>query len=262
MEIFTLFDFSFTDAIDIFCVALLLYYCYRLMKSSGSLNIFYGVLAFIITWSLVAQVLQMKMLGSIFDSLVNVGVLALIVIFQEEIRRFFLTLGSQRRLPAFARLFTIKKEKEVDDETEAVLPIVMACDSMSKNLVGALIIIEKEMSLVDIVKSGEDIDAKINTELIKNIFFKNSPLHDGAMIIRHNRIIAAGCILPVSHSQNIPKDLGLRHRAALGITQQSDAIAIIVSEETGAINIAHRGEFKLHLAGNELESFLANNLAY
>lgn len=204
---------------------------------------------------------EMKMLGSIFDSLVNVGVIALIVIFQEEIRRFFLTLGSQRKLPALARFFSKHSNGEDEfDEDAYILPIIMACNSMSKNLVGALIIIERDMSLADIVKSGEFIDARINTELIKNIFFKNSPLHDGAMIIRRNRIVAAGCILPVSHSLNIPKDLGLRHRAALGITQQSDAVAIIVSEETGAINIAHRGEFKLHLAGNELESYLVENL--
>lgn len=255
-----MFEFGFKDAVDIFCVACLLYYVYRLMKASGSLNIFYGILFFTITWSIVSQVFEMKMLGLIFDSLVNVGVIALIVIFQEEIRRFFLTLGSQRRLPAIARFFTKRKEDDEEDHEKAILPVVMACDSMSKNLVGALIIIERDMSLSDIVVSGEYIDAKINTELIKNIFFKNSPLHDGAMIIRRNRIIAAGCILPVSHSLNIPKDLGLRHRAALGITQQSDAIAIIVSEETGAINIAHRGEFRLRLAGNELESYLVNNL--
>lgn len=255
-----MFEFGLKDAVDIFCVACLLYYVYRLMKSSGSLNIFYGIMVFIVTWSLVAQMFEMKMLGSIFNSLVNTGVIALIVIFQEEIRRFFLTLGSHRRIPAFARFFSLKESKDDNDDQKAILPIVMACDSMSKNLVGALIIIEREMSLSDIVISGENIDAKINTELIKNIFFKNSPLHDGAMIIRHNRIAAAGCILPVSHSLNIPKDLGLRHRAALGITQQSDAIAIIVSEETGAINIAHRGEFKLRLAGNELENYLVNNL--
>jgi uncharacterized protein (TIGR00159 family) len=131
---------------------------------------------------------------------------------------------------------------------------------MSKNFVGALIVIERDIPLKEIIKSGEYIDAKINTELIKNIFFKNSPLHDGAMIISQNRITAAGCILPVSHSLNIPKDLGLRHRAALGVSQHSDAIAVIVSEETGSISIAQKGDFKLHLAGNELESYLSEAL--
>ncbi len=252
-------EFGLKDAIDILCVAILLYQIYRLMKSSGSLNIFYGILVFIVVWIVVSQMFEMKLLGSIFDKLVSVGVLALIVIFQEEIRRFFLTLGSQRRLSRLMRFFYNKNLAE-DDETDSVLPVVMACNYMSKNLIGALIIIEREMSLTDIVKSGETIDARISTELIKNIFFKNSPLHDGAMIISHGRITAVGCILPISHSLHIPKDLGLRHRAALGITQQSDAIAIIVSEETGAISVAMQGEFRLRLDGTELESILNNNL--
>lgn len=231
------------------------------MKSSGSLNIFYGILVFVITWIAVSQVLQMKLLGSIFDKLVSVGVIALIIIFQEEIRRFFLTLGSQRRLSVLTRFFIKHATDDDKQDDETILPIVMACDYMSKNLQGALIIIECDMLLNDITKSGEIIDAKVNTELIKNIFFKNSPLHDGAMIISHDRIVAAGCILPVSHSLNIPKELGLRHRAALGITQQSDAIAIVVSEETGGISVARGGEFKLHMETNALENYLINVLA-
>ncbi|MBR6198426.1 MAG: diadenylate cyclase CdaA [Bacteroidaceae bacterium] len=256
-----MFEFGVKDAIDIFCVATLLFYIYRLMKSSGSLNIFYGILVFVITWIAVSQVLQMKLLGSIFDKLVSVGVIALIIIFQEEIRRFFLTLGSQRRLSVLTRFFIKHATDDDKQDDETILPIVMACDYMSKNLQGALIIIECDMLLNDITKSGEIIDAKVNTELIKNIFFKNSPLHDGAMIISHDRIVAAGCILPVSHSLNIPKELGLRHRAALGITQQSDAIAIVVSEETGGISVARGGEFKLHMETNALENYLINVLA-
>jgi len=253
------FEFGFKDAIDIILVAMLLYYVWRLMKSSGSLNIFYGILVFIVTWIVVSQVLEMKLLGSIFDKLVSVGVLALIILFQEEIRRFFLTLGSQRRLNAIARFF-IKKMPSENDEDQQIMRIVLACDNMSKNMTGALIIIEQEMSLMDIIKSGETIDANISTELIKNIFFKNSPLHDGAMIVSRNRIMAAGCILPVSHNLNIPKELGLRHRAALGITSQSDAIAVIVSEETGAISVAQGGVLHLKMAINELESYLRNAL--
>lgn len=254
-----MFEFGFKDAIDIILVAMLLYYVWRLMKSSGSLNIFYGILVFIVTWIVVSQVLEMKLLGSIFDKLVSVGVLALIILFQEEIRRFFLTLGSQRRLNAIARFF-IKKMPSENDENQQIMRIVLACDNMSKNMTGALIIIEQEMSLMDIIKSGETIDANISTELIKNIFFKNSPLHDGAMIVSRNRIMAAGCILPVSHNLNIPKELGLRHRAALGITSQSDAIAVIVSEETGAISVAQGGVLHLKMAINELESYLRNAL--
>ena len=256
-----MFEFGIKDAIDILLVAMLLFYAWRLMKSSGSLNVFYGIMVFVIIWIVVSQMLEMKLLGSIFDKLVSVGVLALIILFQEEIRRFFLTLGSQRQLNFITRYF-VKNKTGISEEHEdqQIMRIVLACDSMSKNLVGALIVIEREMSLSDVVKSGELIDANISTELIKNIFFKNSPLHDGAMIIGHNRIVAAGCILPVSHNLNIPKELGLRHRAALGITSQSDAIAVIVSEETGAISVAQGGEFHLRLASNELESYLINAL--
>lgn len=132
----------------------------------------------------------------------------------------------------------------------------MACMSMSRNKVGALIVIERGAPLDDIVDTGDKIDAKINQRLIENIFFKNSPLHDGAMIISKKRIKAAGCILPVSHNQDIPRSLGLRHRAAMGISQSSDAIAVIVSEETGHISVAIRGQFKLHLSAEELESIL------
>ena len=256
-----MFEFGIKDAIDILLVAMLLYYAWRLMKSSGSLNVFYGIMVFVIIWIVVSQMLEMKLLGSIFDKLVSVGVLALIILFQEEMRRFFLTLGSQRRLNFLTRYFVKNKTNIAEEhEDQQIMRIVLACDSMSKSMVGALIVIEREMSLGDVIKSGEIIDANISTELIKNIFFKNSPLHDGAMIISHNRIIAAGCILPVSHNLNIPKELGLRHRAALGITSQSDAIAIIVSEETGAISVTQGGEFHLRLASNELESYLINAL--
>lgn len=256
-----MFEFGLKDAIDILLVAMMLFYAWRLMKSSGSLNVFYGIMVFVIIWIVVSQMLEMKLLGSIFDKLVSVGVLALIILFQEEIRRFFLTIGSQRQLNFITRYFVKSKTNIAEEhEDQQIMRIVLACDSMSKNMVGALIVIEREMSLSDVVKSGEAIDANISSELIKNIFFKNSPLHDGAMIIGHNRIMAAGCILPVSHNLNIPKELGLRHRAALGITSQSDAIAIIVSEETGAISVAQGGEFHLRLASNELESYLINAL--
>ena len=254
-----MFDFGIKDAIDIVLVALMLYYIWKLMKASGSLNIFYGLLMFTVTWIIVSQILEMKLLGSIFDKLISVGGIALIILFQDEIRRFFLTIGSQNRLRKLARFFQRKQEvMETGEEDQQIMRIVLACNWMSKNMTGALIVVEREMSLMDIVTSGERIDANISTELIKNIFFKNSPLHDGAMIIGHNRIVAAGCILPVSHSLNIPKELGLRHRAALGITSQSDALAIIVSEETGAISVAQGGEFHLRLASNELESYLMN----
>ena len=141
------------------------------------------------------------------------------------------------------------------------MPIVMACMDMSKGKVGALIVIERAIPLDDIANTGDEIDSRINQRLIENIFFKNSPLHDGAMVISKKRIRAAGCILPVSHSLDIPKELGLRHRAAMGISQDSDAIAIVVSEETGRISVAVKGEFRLRLSAEELESVLAREMA-
>lgn len=246
--------YGIKDLIDILLVAYLLYQIYRLMKDSGSLNIFIGILVFIGCWLVVSQVLEMRLLGSIFDKLVSVGVIAIIVLFQDEIRKFLLTLGSHKRWGSFFRFLTNSQKEKV--EKADIMPIVMACINMSKNKVGALIVIEKNIPLNDIIRTGETIEAHINQRLIENIFFKNSPLHDGAMIISRKRIEAAGCILPVSHDLNIPKELGLRHRAALGVSQETDALAIIVSEETGGISVAHKGQFHLRLTAEELERIL------
>ena len=250
-------DFSIKDFINILSVAFLLYYSYKLMKASGSINVFTGILVFILLWLVVSQVLEMRLLGSIFDKLVSVGVIALIVLFQEEIRRFLLTLGSHQHASALVRFLTGAKKEELKHND--ILPIVMACLNMGRQKVGALIVIEHNMPLDDIVRTGDVINADINQRLIENIFFKNSPLHDGAMVISKKRIKAAGCILPVSHNLDIPKDLGLRHRAAMGISQASDAHAIIVSEETGAISVAYKGQFYLRLNAEELESLLIND---
>ena len=247
-------EFSIKDLIDILLVAYLLYQTYRLMKDSGSINIFVGILVFIGCWIIVSQVLEMRLLGSIFDKLVSVGVLALIVLFQDDVRKFLVTVGSHKRWENILRF--LRKSKPEKIEQSDIMPIVMACMSMSKGKVGALIVIEKNLPLNEIIRSGETINADVNQRLIENIFFKNSPLHDGAMIIRHKQIIAAGCILPVSHDLNIPKELGLRHRAAMGVSQETDALAIIVSEETGGISAAYKGQFHLRLTAEELERIL------
>ena len=159
------------------------------------------------------------------------------------------------------RIFSKDKEKDQKEVKETIMPIVMSCMNMSKGKVGALIVIERTMPLDDIVRTGDMIDATINQRLIENVFFKNSPLHDGAMIISKRRIKAAGCILPVSHDLDIPKELGLRHRAAMGMSQESDAVAVVVSEETGGISVAVRGEFRLRLSAEELEGILTKELA-
>ena len=255
-----MFEFGIKDIIDIVLVALMLYYIYRLMKESRSLNVFIGIMVFIVVWLLVSQILEMKLLGSIMDKLVSVGVIALIILFQDEIRKFLYNLGAHQRMRSLMKFFSFGGEKKNKTDKESIMPIVMACMSMGKQKVGALIVMERSAPLDDIVETGDVIDATINQRLIENIFFKNSPLHDGAMIISDKRIRAAGCILPVSHSVNIPKELGLRHRAAMGISQESDAIAIIVSEETGRISVAIKGEYKLRLSAEQLESILTHEM--
>lgn len=251
-----MFDFGIKDFIDIFLVAVMLYYIYRLMKESRSLNVFIGIMVFIIVWLFVSGILEMRLLGSIMDKLVSVGMLTLIILFQDEIRKFLYNLGAHQRIRSLSRLFRSGSKKESEADKATIMPIVMACMNMARHKVGALIVLERTTPLDDIIETGDVIDANINQRLIENIFFKNSPLHDGAMVIRRKRICAAGCILPVSHTVDIPKELGLRHRAALGISQESDALAIVCSEETGRISVASHGEFQLRLSAEQLESLL------
>lgn len=251
-------EISPKDIVDIILVALLLYYIFRLMRESRSLNVFIGIMIFIVVWLFVSQVLEMRLIGSILDKLVSVGVLALIVLFQEEIRKVLYSLGARQRMGYFSKFFSQKHTEKVDKG--AIMPIVMACMNMARQKVGALIVIERGEPLDDIIATGDVIDANINQRLIENIFFKNSPLHDGAMIIRQKRICAAGCILPVSHNFDIPKELGLRHRAALGISQESDALVVICSEESGRISVAMKGEFQLRLSAEKLESILTQEI--
>ena len=256
------FEFGIKDIIDILLVAIMLFYAYRLMKESRSLNVFIGILVFIVLWLVVTQVLEMKLLGSIMDKVVSIGAIGLVILFQEDIRKFLYNLGAHQRMRAISRMFSSGEKKNDNEQLkQVIMPIVMACMGMSKKKVGCLIVIQRGTPLDDIVATGEQINADINQRLIENIFFKNSPLHDGAMVIVHQRIKAAGCILPVSHDLDIPKELGLRHRAALGITHESDSIAIVVSEETGGISVAIRSQFQLRLSAEKLESILTQELS-
>lgn len=248
------FSFGLKDLVDILLVAVLLYYAYRLMKESRSLNIFFGVLLFVVFWIFVSQVLEMRLLGTLLDRIVSVGAIALLILFQDEIRKFFYSIGTHERVRSIMRFFS--GEQRQTHTREDIMPIVMACLSMSKQKVGALIVMQRSLPLNDFIRSGELVDARISQRLIENIFFKNSPLHDGGMIISHKRITAAGCILPVAHDLSLPKELGLRHRAALGISQETDALAIVVSEETGNISTAFRGSFQLRITAEDLERIL------
>lgn len=255
-----MFDFGIKDFIDIFLVAVILYYIYRLMKESRSLNVFIGIMVFILLWLFVSGILEMRLLGSIMDKLVSVGALTLIILFQDEIRKFLYNLGAHQRIKSLTRLFRSGSKKEAEADKATIMPIVMACMNMARKKVGALIVLERDSPLDDIIQTGDVIDANINQRLIENIFFKNSPLHDGAMIISKRRIKAAGCILPVSHNLDIPKELGLRHRAALGISQESDCVAIVVSEETGGITVAIKSNLQIRLTAEKLESILTKEL--
>lgn len=249
-------QFGIKDAIDVLLVAILLYNVYKMMKESGTINIFVGVLAFIAIWILVTQILDMRLMGAIMDKVISVGLIALVVIFQDEIRRMLLEVGSKKRW-RFLLNFFLKRNDEDDSQT-AVSAIVRSCQNMAQTKTGALIALQQGSDLKMFELTGDIIDAEISTRLIENIFFKNSPLHDGAMVIANNRIAAAACILPVSHNQDIPKHYGLRHRAALGLSQETDAKVIVVSEETGYITLAHNGKLYRNLSPSSLEKMLQN----
>lgn len=250
--------FGIKDALDILIVAFLLFYLYRIMRESGTINIFVGVLAFIVVWVVASEILEMRLIGTIMDKFMSIGLLVLVILFQDQIKRFLVELGSHQRWNFLKHLFRHHGKDSASDNRRWVMPIVYACMSMAKSKTGALIVIEQAISLESYEKSGDMIDAAINARLIENIFFKNSPLHDGALIIAHDRLKAAGCILPVSHDTNVPRSFGLRHRSALGISQATDAFAIVVSEETGNISVAHRGVISTRLSSTDLEHRLSH----
>jgi len=252
-------SFGVKDAIDIVLVAFLMYQTYKLMKSSGTLVIFSGVVSIIIVWLLASQVLEMRLIGGILDKFISVGFIVLVILFQDDIRRFLVALGSNKGWRFLYNLFS----KKIDSagEQKYIAPVVLACMNLAKRKAGALIVIQHEMDLSTYAQTGEMFHADVNTRLIENIFFKNSPLHDGAMIIYERQIKAAGCILPVSRNQMISKRLGLRHGAALGITETTDAVAIVVSEETGEISSALNGEISANLKPEQLEHLLSAALS-
>ncbi len=249
-------EFGIKDIIDILLVALLLFYLYKTMKKTGSGTIFMGVLSFIVVWILASEIFDMRLTGTILDKFMSIGLIVLVILFQDQIKRFLIDLGSQDKWRFLRRLFQ-HQDEERKKNLDYIMPVVYAFMSMSKSKTGALIVFQRNVPLMDYEKTGDIIDANINTRLIENIFFKNSPLHDGAMIISRRRIASAGCILPVSHDMHIPKELGLRHRAALGMSQVTDAICVIVSEETGHISMARDGSLKVRLSAPDLEHALS-----
>jgi diadenylate cyclase len=250
----------FLDVIDILLVAFLLYYMYKLIRGTGALNIFLGFISIYVVWWLV-RIFEMELLTEILEQFISVGVLALIVVFQPEIRKFLLILGTRSFLKQksggfWSRLWFVEKEAGLN-----INSIVSACEEFSNNKTGALIVITKENNLEFLLETGEMIDGQISRQLLESIFYKNSPLHDGAVIISQNRIKAARCVLPVSEKTSFPVTLGLRHRAGAGISEETDAVAIVVSEQTGRIAFCNDGQLRRNLKPVELKEILAREFS-
>lgn len=260
MEIFKdLLKFTVVDVIDVILVALLLYYVYKLIKGTVAINIFIGIIIIYLVWRL-TDFLNMQLLTSIFGGFMKVGIIALIVVFQPEIRKFLLMVGStnfSRRRKFIKQLKFLKTE--TSDETD-VDAIMSASTKMSSSKTGALIVFERNNNLDFLSSSGDEMNIKVTQPIIESIFFKNSPLHDGAIIISNNIVKATRVILPVNNEKNIPQRFGLRHRAAIGITEKTDALALVVSEETGRISYFIDGEFVVYEDINQLKSMIKNDL--
>lgn len=234
--------FEWIDLLDIVLVAILLYQLYRLVQGTVAMNIFAGILAIYFVWKIV-EALKMDVLSEVLGQFINVGIIALLIVFQPELRRFLLLIGTPEileRASFWKRFFTSKKKIHSAD----ISAIATACKEMSETKTGALIIIAAGSDLNFYVKTGEPMDAKVSAKTLESIFYKNSPLHDGAVIISNGKIRAARCVLPITERDDFPSHLGMRHRAAVGITENSDALAIIVSEQTGEISLAKGGHIE------------------
>ncbi len=246
----------FLDVLDILLVAFLLYQLYMLIKGTVAFNIFIGLFLVYLFWVLV-RALDMELLGSFMGQFIGVGVLALIVVFQQEIRRFLLLIGSNDQVNKFLRvdkLFSADAHKTASNQQ--IKAIVKACENLARTKTGALIVIAQKSELKEYARTGEKLSARISDALLEAIFFKNAPLHDGAVIIIGNKIIAARCILPITENEHLDPSLGLRHRAAIGVTEETDALAIIISEERGKISYAENGELKRDISSAELSKML------
>ncbi len=250
------------DIIDILIVAFLLYKIYQLLKGGTAMNIFVGIVSMYVIWFLFVKILDMQLLGAILGQFMSVGVLALIIVFQQEVRRFLLVLGSNSFAgkDSFTRKLLPWNWNSTPATAPNIIPIVKACAGMAKTKTGAIIVLARTSDLKFFQDTGDLMDADVSKRLLESIFFKNSPLHDGAVIIENNKIKAARCVLPVTENTDLPAQYGMRHRAALGITEQSDAISIIVSEETGLISVAIEGSIHANLSPEELERILEKEM--
>ena len=246
---------QWSDYLDIILVAFLIYKLLPVIRTTGTAKIA-GVIAaiLILSWITGPEMLQLYTLNFIINQLLQVGIIAVVVLFQPELRRMIDHLSNMR----LKKLFGIHKPQQEMDPV--ITQTVMACETMSRERVGALIVFEREMRLDDYAKTGTFIDGQVSEQLLRNIFFPKASLHDGAMIIREGRVVSAGCVLPLSDSKRISADLGTRHRAGVGMSEVSDAVVVIVSEETGTISVAEGGQLKRHLAPQTLERLLRQKL--
>jgi len=248
--------FRILDVVDILLVAVLLFALYQIVKGTAAINILLGLVSLFIMWRFFSF-LEMELLTEILGAFISVGLVALIIIFQPEIRQFLLALGTPSFLGKYGKRFNFLTSLMNTPVELSVEPLVAACRKMGEIKQGALIVITRQNELKQYVRTGDTLDAKVTKSILENVFFKNSPLHDGAAIITNNRIVAAKCILPVS-KQAVDDSAGLRHRAALGITEVSDSFAIIVSEETGNISYSVRGEIFYHVQPTQLHQVLVD----
>ncbi|WBL21501.1 diadenylate cyclase CdaA [Zunongwangia sp. HRR-M8] len=251
----------FLDILDIVLIAILLYYVYKLVRGTVAVNIFIGIVIIYLVWRL-TQLLQMELLSSVLDQFVGVGMFALIVVFQQEIRKFLLMIGSANitKNGRFFRSLKFTRNDDSEDGATKVDIIVDACESMGRTKTGALIVIKRSTKLDFVKNSGDEMNIELNQPIVESIFFKNSPLHDGAMVIEENKVTATRVILPVSNDRSIPLRFGLRHRAAVGITEKTDALALVVSEETGQISYIRDGEFTMFESNEELRERIKEDL--
>ncbi len=246
--------------IDLILVLYLLYELYNFIKGTAGINIFFGIIAVYLIWKLVIY-LEMPMLSEILGQFISVGVLAIIIVFQQEIRKFLLLLGNPRFMNKTRRRFLFWKFNIFQDSSLDIESLLKAVKGMAESKTGGLIVLTRKSELEDIVLTGVKLDAIITEHLIENIFFKNSPLHDGAVVISENRIVAAKCILPVSEQEDMPDGTGLRHRAALGISESTDAVVIVISEQSGAISLAVGNELRTSLKGQQLKDYLTTEFS-
>lgn len=255
-------NMTLIDVIDIFVVALLMFQIYRLTRGTNALRIVAGILIVYLLW-IVVRALKMELLSMILGQVIGVGVIALIIVFQQEIRLFLLLLGTQytnRRHSFMSRIFRPRGRGVNVVGQEWIETVVEASADMARTKTGALIVIARAVNLLPIIEKGEKIDALISGPLIKNIFFKNSPLHDGAIVIANGRIAAAKCVLP-STEREVPMEFGMRHRAALGASEATDALVIVVSEERGSISIARKGHISQNITPAHLRILLRKGLS-